>query len=451
MDPARHIVDSWIDVLDWHSRLKLSLSELVSCGQSVGVSVSDDFSKLEANTIYPLLAEGIELVELFSQSKARGSSFSVTPEKTLSLMSQLDAMQRPLRTISRTKLEASLPGRIIVEHLVADNVCDERHGSPLFYLLFVAWRLEVNDFVRRHTFLRSSSSEHSRTPTLQEAKELNASRPKLEETLRESDTMGHQQINYFRSLSSYVQTSALGILMDLIASGDRAEQEVRSLLLSLKDVFRGSSKKAGAVCDHLAKLKVLQGTFKSQTGLVLDRDLEDTLDRTVRDLGWLVKTFPYAALHSDELLSSSSKVHSEDNQLNGSNKEDEFKHRVTKVPWDVLVSLFERIPSSSELEEASAGGVLARVALRVRELYDSAHAWQEEVSNVMSISFRGLKRRVPSGGITSTEKPTGSRSDSESQSKVDIRTLDRLSKDPILAWVSGSRSRVMTSFSAAIA
>ena len=91
-----------------------------------------------------------------------------------------------------------------------------------------------------------------------------------------------------------------------------------------------------------------------------------------------------------------------------------------RMSWDTLINLNERKPSGLENMGDCAG-----IALRAAELYESAKAWQSEISKVTMLSNRGGKRR--DGSLTDSEAGT--------QATVDVQKVHRLAKDPILAKV----------------
>ena len=106
-----------------------------------------------------------------------------------------------------------------------------------------------------------------------------------------------------------------------------------------------------------------------------------------------------------------------------------------RIPWDVLVALYDRIPVSPEEQV----GDFALVALRVTELYEAAKAWQDEITNNTMISFRGGKRRAPSLSPTKQSQDT--------DAKIEIDKMQKLAKNPVLSKVrKKSKSLVIPSY-----
>jgi hypothetical protein len=106
-----------------------------------------------------------------------------------------------------------------------------------------------------------------------------------------------------------------------------------------------------------------------------------------------------------------------------------------RIPWDVLVGLFDRLPGS--VEERTCD--FALVALRVTELFDSAKAWQDEITNNTMLSNRGGKRRETAGSSPVKSRGTEDEDDSNS-AKLEMQKIEQLSKNPILSKVRMKRS-----------
>ena len=126
-----------------------------------------------------------------------------------------------------------------------------------------------------------------------------------------------------------------------------------------------------------------------------------------------VRTLQYSALHSDD--DSASAQRTDDS--------------VERVPWDTLVSLSDRLPTS---EQESPSGEFACVILRVKELYEAARDWQEQISSFTKLSLRGVKRRNPLSP-SATKSPDD---DSKEQPPIiGVGKLAELCQHPILEKV----------------
>lgn len=104
-----------------------------------------------------------------------------------------------------------------------------------------------------------------------------------------------------------------------------------------------------------------------------------------------------------------------------------------RIPWDVLVKLFESAPFCDQ-----DTGDFAFVVLRLKELHDEADAWQEEVSKLTMISLRGGKKRsTPSKSLSPLKFGEGG--EQEESSMLELEKVTELSNDPILTKVAMPR------------
>ena len=424
MDPARHIVDSWIELLEWHNRVNAAFRGLISSSKSIAdgpdSAAGDSFSTLIADMIYPLMLEGQEVVSRFSRQGEAREDGSFSPDDALTNLFRFHENHKPLRTLSVWKLESSQLGSMLLSRIV-DHNRDAMQGSPLLCLLFLAWRVAVIDLIHRQSATeRIASKDAQRRPTLEEAKELSAIQPCLPPLNSQDNTTLEDGMLPFHCLFSRLETAEVAKFRQLISDAERVETATRLALPATKEIVRGSFDKAGEVRDHLAKLKQLQADFKSRlqerSGLILSSALEQSLDSVVKDVAWLVRTFPYAALHSDTLHDKT-----EDLERDEDPPQAEETHSAA-IPWDVLVSLHERVPDPT----AGLGGDLARVSLRVKELFEVANTWQEEVTSQLSLSYRGGAKR-------------GAAIESDDAPKINLGRLAQLAEHPILARVSMPR------------
>lgn len=94
-----------------------------------------------------------------------------------------------------------------------------------------------------------------------------------------------------------------------------------------------------------------------------------------------------------------------------------------RIPFDVLISLFDRMP----YEVQNQAGDFALISLRVQELYTAAKKWQDEITRNTAISFRGGKRRA-------VGSPGASEPDQEA-SRLQMEQMKKLAENPILSKV----------------
>ena len=103
----------------------------------------------------------------------------------------------------------------------------------------------------------------------------------------------------------------------------------------------------------------------------------------------------------------------------------------SRMPWDILVNLHERKPDGL-VKMGNCEGI----ALRLADVFEAANAWQLEISKVTMLSKRGGKRRL---------EAAGGEMDGSLLRRVDVETVYRLAKDPVLQKVAMPRETAVTS------
>lgn len=385
MNPARHVVDSVIDILEWHNKLKVAVSELANKEHAdKWLSVSSWLSAVH---------EGIDFIAGLSQQRDAQDQFVVDIEEAARIIEGLMTSQRLPKQLSLAKF-TTYPLVTKVSNRLMNPSFDEEQGHPLFAAIYVLWLLSVNEMFRRATTTKLESGQR---PTLGEARKMLAIEPKLPD----SSSLGE--------CLSRIDKESIAKFRDAIKTGEDLEIETKRILEGKKEMLRGVFARSDEFRQYTAKLKERQAQFRNRAshgkGFVLDSAIEQSLDIVAKDVNWLARTLPYHALHSDDVPDDGTVM--------------------KQVPFDLLVSLNERTPAHSD--DASFGDI-ARVAIRARELYDEASRWQEEVTTYLPLSFRGAKRRVVNGGPIESE-----------QTKVNLSKLSELARDPILTRVAMPR------------
>jgi hypothetical protein len=412
VDPARHVVDSLVDLLLWHQQAceaqKVAMHK--TGGESPAVSDDSNSTSSILKPLYPIIAEGSEILELFSK-RTEGIDFIVNSVGALQLLSkQLDS-RRPMRVQSCMKLESSILGSTMLGRIISE---DEAQGSPLKFCLYLLWRATVVEFVEMY----ESSKGNKNVLTLDEAKKLVLKKP-----VKVGSGGGAEKWGVCFS-------SEESKLLELIKDGETKELEASKALALSKEYFRGPYRQSDAIRNHMTLVKELHNDFKMRlkggNGLALNKSLEQQLDHNIKVIGWLVsivsfnpvmilartnsckqpfficaqvRTFPYPFLHL---------VHCDLDPEN-------------RIPWETLISLHDRKPGGLENMGDCAG-----IALRVADLFEAATKWQQEITKVTMLSNRGGKRR----GEVSCSEVEGSM-----QATVDVETVRRLARNPVLAKV----------------
>jgi hypothetical protein len=418
VDPTRHVVENLDLLLTWHKSVKLLVSE-----------------KCEPSDFEDVLMQGLEIVvEDFTKLRPN-EEYVIDLRQALNLITSRLGARSTTRVISKSKFESSELARAVLTRIVNS---DGKEGNPLLCLLYVLWLCAVETF---NDSCLASTNERG-DASLYAAKALLKSQPLIPDSSSDIPLI-------FKSPSP-----TLDSLKQLIEDGEKVEATTREKLANSKSLLKESLRKADEIAAHFTSLKELQTCFRSRTsdakGVTLDRSLEQELEHDIRVFSWLVSTCigecsmqrarasKLSCANESIIFNLQAKAFQHPPLVfrvgvddasadvatsSGSNDEDD-----TRVPWDVLVSLHDRIP------QAESGADFNYVVLRVKELYEGANAWQEEISELTMLSLRGSKRRNPG-------TPPSNAADSGAGDPVNIIDLDKvmeLSNHPILSKVSVS-------------
>ena len=184
-----------------------------------------------------------------------------------------------------------------------------------------------------------------------------------------------------------------------VAESTLFENEVQSLVDQTKIVMRDCIRMFPKSKDHALKVKDRYLEVRSRTSrndLRIEPHLENQLESDMRVCSWFLRATQFYPLF---LI----------------NEKENFR-----IPWDALVKLHDSVP---EWEEDK--GDFTGMILRVKELYDAADAWQQEVSSLTNLSLRGGKKRVISPP----------RDGEDDQPMIDFEKVAELSDDPVLESV----------------
>jgi hypothetical protein len=274
MDPTRQVIETLFDLLEWHANSKMILFQVVAtltqepCNEAA-------FSEMLTNNVYPLLAEGLEIVEIFSRKHAK--AHQTHAEMSARHLNDLFHVRRTARALMRERVEAHPLGARLLHLMVQEDV-DIMEGSPLSLYLWIDWHLCVIAYVRS-VDERGIGAE---LRTIPEAESLLASQPGLDLTASASP------------LGPFVSHKAPATrrLLQLIQQAKDIETDIRDLLAKSRELRKGSLGKADAIRQHLIDLKERQTIFKDRSsgnhGLLLDPSLEPHLDHHIRIFTWIV-------------------------------------------------------------------------------------------------------------------------------------------------------------------
>lgn len=413
IDPSRHVYEALVDLLFWYQQVEDSMKKAAERISMAAVeSTSEDstgkiYSTLMVDSFYPLLVEGIEVVKAYADSIEFPHSF----DASVQILDDL-GYKRSTRAVILEKIQPHPFGSIILSRMYGIEA-DMSEGYPLFTMLWFEWHLLVGALVSRCEHINENGNRREiKSPSLTEATKLMS----LEPSLKDIPPSDSTKVSPFLQAKTFEMVK----LERMIFAAESAEHNMRIIISKSKELLKGGLQNADLVQQHLVELKDLQTTFKTHTRsrecLSLDSAIEPQIDLHVKAFTWFIRTFSYSFLHLDEASYSAQTE----------------KDSIKRVPWDVIVSLHERLPCDDSIHV----GAFALVILRVRELFETGKKWQDEISRTTTITKRGGKRRVPGGTAKKEEDP-------EVTARLQMETLKKLAEHPILLKVAMPREKAV--------
>eukprot|EP00536_Pseudo-nitzschia_multiseries_P009367 jgi/Psemu1/297229/fgenesh1_pm.260_\ len=426
--PNRSVVDAIIDLLSWHGKIKGAAKAVAESLK--GVSARDDplafasaYSNLITNEIYPILADGSEALEIYCGSEKLSSNGVITGSEVKSdqLLASLDKRFRIRKTSKALSAEKINSNQLVTALLTRMKSKDDKEGFPLLLMLWYNWHLSVEDFVSKCKGEESSDLYRDQVLSLDDAKKLQAGNPFLSvdaNSIKDPDT---------RFL---IETKSMQLvhLEQSIEEARRAKSGIKEGFAKTKDLLRGSLLEKGeAIKEHLNSLKATLSMTKARSlgkgGLSLNQTFDNSLEQHIKYFTWLVKTLQYPVLHEGEASFSASN--------------NENRKETSRITWDTLVNLHDRIPN-----EISGSGSPILCILRVRELYGAAKMWQDEVCRSTMISKRGNKRRGAKQSYQANSLEVDNKN-TEKDAKIRLEEIESLAEDPILTKVDMPRHKAV--------
>jgi hypothetical protein len=309
MDPTRHAYDSLLEFLGWHTRVNENVQKLAADTSKASRQVElanssvEKYSTLLVSTIYPLLGEGADVVEVYERARDVSGQFRANSQLCGQVLEKLYGIRKSSRALSRERLESHPLGSCILSRMVRVEV-DLSEGLPLFFLLWVEWHLFVADFVSQCDDVSDSESESNDTTSgcprsLAGARDLRAQQP----IHPDIDGVGPSDV----LLLLKTKTTELERLDCVIKEAEQVESKIRDLLSRSKDMLKGSIHKVDLVRQHLSQLKEsLKDRVLGEGGLSLSPALGPQLERHIKVFTWLVSNLTEAVpLCRDRDLTSS--------------------------------------------------------------------------------------------------------------------------------------------------
>lgn len=217
----------------------------------------------------PLIAQGIEIVQLYSTTKNTSGAFLVPPNTTTAFLSNITA-GTAIATIRVDELRSIPTCQIILERMISASR-EEIEGHPLSAILHHTWIAYVAFFLRQLHVASVPVAERS----LSSAKLLLAREPRLPAML-----VGEDESDCIISLREH------------IAASEIIEKQACDALSKTRAIVRVFSTNIEAVRQHHKKLKDMLSVFRGRSveakGVVVDLDVEQKLEQDVKLTSWVV-------------------------------------------------------------------------------------------------------------------------------------------------------------------
>lgn len=298
MDPTRHFLDSLVDVLTWYQSLKDAIGEAASEITALPVqdvsesTIHQKHSSLTVSVIYPLLTEGVEIVESHARTAGTASLAQVTSAQDSLRILEDFGFRRSAKAVNLGKIHFHPLGSSILSRMVGAGA-DEGQGFPLVLLGWYSWHLRVAELIAscEHVPNGEDGVKASRvaviSPSLRSARALLAKQPRL--------VSGSENEVAAGTVLRRTKTLEVAKLERLVLSAESAEDNMRKLLSLSKELLKAGMQEEQKVQEHLANLKQSYSALKTHSNsadcLSLEESFETPIDHHVKIFTWLVSLF----------------------------------------------------------------------------------------------------------------------------------------------------------------
>ena len=363
MHPPRHLVDSWIETLDWYEQ---------ACFEHQNLEASyKNESKLfvfdESSTMPSIILHGMEIIEDSTVSQLLSTIEEASATKSMNVRDH----QHSTKPISREKLVSCHHGHQLLQNLVE---YDKKLGMKgiIIRSRFLLWEKTARKVLER------INNPHQ-SVYIDEAKAL----------LHSVAFCWHDE-NYKLSEVSHLESIRETVFVPLnkhVKESECLEKETQVLLHSL-DLLDRKTVEQEDVISLINQLKHLRTKIKSaHVGICINVVMEDKVDKSLQHLTWFLSLSKYDMLYRStiELLPS----------IKGHTKlamPDSYK----RINWHEFNVIYDKMPKSMMYRSEKYDGLvdlLQKVRDNVTKLKVSGDTWETKIQSKLSISSRGFKRR----------------------------------------------------------
>ena len=368
MYPPRHLVDSWIEALDWYEKCDACLKELES-------------KTTDYDEIHSLILRGIDIIKEPSINMFLDVFNERDVEESLKVSGCCATKQ-----LSRLKFESCSQGKQLLQQLIE---YDRNLGknSVITRCRSLLWKNYAVTLKRKIC-------------TMEDKCKVSTNEVKLLLSVVETpcNTTHLLQGNTF--LDS-IYTSAYIPLKTCIEQTEEIEKELSSFLSSLSTLkFEIIASKD--LENYIAHLKDMRTKMKN-TKYTLKPDnfssLEYRLNKNIKDLHWLLNASKHKILFQSNLdMMDVSGTASDNQSVNVVSDESTMTSKPPPLSWQTLTGMYDKMPKKKNLGtdkqiEEGLDAAIYKVCTNVTKLKTFGEEWETKVQNKLGISPRGFKRR----------------------------------------------------------
>jgi hypothetical protein len=380
MYPPRHLVDSWIETLEWYQKSSSLLKEL----EDFHKNPVDAKNRSEFNILMPSSSDNLNSLILSGLDLLNEPTIDIL----LGIFDQVDTakdlgnVKTTTKHVSRAKLQSCAQGQLLLQGLMQYDR-KLRNNGIIARCRFILWERSVIKFT-----MNIGSPHQESNVTLDEAIALH------DMVKTSSNTTFSSECN---SLLGSIYEKAYVPLNNHIEVSEKIKKEANDILLSLNSLQQDSINPE-LLTDLLTQIEAIRVKIKaSYCGLRIDSSIEHSIKKRKRDVLWLLSASRHRLLFNPRALdfSQDSKPVSVSSSVNYTLTLPSPKSFL--IPWQTLVSIHDKMPpkklNAPTTNIEGLDNIINKVCINLTKLKTAGEEWDAKVQKKLPLSTRGLKRR----------------------------------------------------------
>ncbi len=360
MHPPRHMVESWIELLDWYEELSNLLKKKREDLQEISVGKPKLVSSSN-NSIDSMINRGFDVVNEPS------IDFLLETLNHNDFDQGVACTKSSGKIISRSKFVSQ--GEQLFEALM-------KYDKSLKSLGVVA-SCRMILWERSAMIFTTKLNDTDKQTSLAEAKVL----------LRTFEsTSDSQEVN---SLLHRIYAQNYIPIERQVRKSEEVEKEASNILNSLNHLVEVEP---DAIKNYADLLKSIKTKIKaSNDSLRIDGSIENSINERMKDILWLMNVSKYPCL-----LQPDSITLTQDSVSPPSIKEGTSENSSCQISWQSLVMICDKIPKKNVVHKPLVEGldnIIHQVGSSLTKLKSVGEEWDTKVQKKLCLSARGLKRR----------------------------------------------------------